>query len=98
MSIAFDNPVRRKLRDGGAAFGLMAFEFFTPGLASVLAAAGADYVILDMEHSGVGIETIKQQVAAVRGTGLVPLVRVPGLSYEQVAPVLDAGALGVMAP
>ena len=50
------NPVRRKLLHGEAAFGVMAFEFFTPGLAPTLAAAGAEFVILDMEHSGLGIE------------------------------------------
>jgi hypothetical protein len=26
------NPVRQRLRAGGSAFGVMAFEFFTPGL------------------------------------------------------------------
>ena len=52
------NPGAR-LRAGGTAFGVMAFDFFTPGLAPVLAAAGADFVLLDMEHSGVSIETIR---------------------------------------
>ena len=47
------NPVRERLRAGGNAFGVMAFEFFTPGLSPVLAAAGAEFVLLDMEHSGV---------------------------------------------
>ena len=55
----------------------MAFEFFTPGLAPVLAAAGADFVLLDMEHSGVGIDTIKAQIAYAHGAGIVPMVRVP---------------------
>ena len=53
------NPVRERLRAGGNAFGVMAFEFFTPGLAPVLAASGAEFVLLDMEHSGAGIDTIK---------------------------------------
>ena len=55
----------------------MAFEFFTPGLAPVLAAPGADFVLLDMEHSGVGIDTIKAQIAYAHGAGIVPMVRVP---------------------
>ncbi|MEP7276353.1 MAG: aldolase/citrate lyase family protein, partial [Betaproteobacteria bacterium] len=92
------NPVRDKLLAGGVAHGVMAFEFFTPGLAPTLAAAGAEFVLLDMEHSGVGIETIKAQIAFAHGAGLVPLVRVPGHAYHLIAPVLDAGALGIMAP
>jgi len=93
-----DNPVKHAIAEGGRAFGTMAFEFFTPGLPAVLAHAGADFVILDMEHSGIGIETIKGQIAASRGAGIVPMVRVPGCHYHLVAPVLDAGAMGIMVP
>jgi 2-keto-3-deoxy-L-rhamnonate aldolase RhmA len=92
------NPVRARLLAGGNGFGVMAFEFFTPGLAPVLAAAGADFVLLDMEHSGVGIDTIKAQIAFAHGAGIVPMVRVPACTYSHIAPVLDAGALGIMAP
>jgi 2-keto-3-deoxy-L-rhamnonate aldolase RhmA len=92
------NPVRAKLAAGGHAYGLMAFEFFTPGLMAVLDAAGAEFVVLDMEHSGVGIDVIRQQIAAARGLGIVPLVRVPGCHYHLIAPVLDAGAMGIMVP
>ena len=94
----YRNPVRERLRAGGTAFGVMAFEFFTPGLAPVLAAAGAEFVLLDMEHSGVSIETIKAQIAFAHGAGIVPMVRVPACTYHLIAPVLDAGALGIMAP
>jgi hypothetical protein len=55
-------------------------------------------VLLDSEHSGVGIETIKMQIAASRGLGIVPMVRVPGCHYHLIAPVLDAGAMGIMVP
>lgn len=92
------NQVRERLRAGRAVFGVMAFEFFTPGLAPTLAAAGAEFVILDMEHSGVSIETIKAQIAFAHGAGIVPMVRVAACAYHLIAPVLDAGALGIMAP
>ena len=92
------NPVRERLRAGGNAFGVMAFEFFTPGLAPVLAASGAEFVLLDMEHSGAGIDTIKAQIAYAHGAGIVPMVRVTSCAYPLIAPVLDAGALGIMAP
>jgi len=92
------NPVRERLCAGGNAFGVMAFEFFTPGLSPVLAAAGAEFVLLDMEHSGISIETIKAQIAYAHGAGIVPMVRVPACAYHLIAPVLDAGALGIMAP
>src|SRR4051812_6219732 len=97
-SLMRPNPVRATLRAGGTAYGTMAFEFFSPGLMTILAEAGADFALLDTEHSGVGIETIKMQVAAARGLGIVPMVRVPGCHYHLIAPVLDAGAMGIMVP
>jgi 2-keto-3-deoxy-L-rhamnonate aldolase RhmA len=92
------NPVRKKILAGEHAFGVMAFEFFTPGLPATLAAAGAEFVIFDMEHSGAGIDVMKVQFAAARGAGIVPLVRVPGIAYHLIAPLLDAGAFGIVAP
>jgi 2-keto-3-deoxy-L-rhamnonate aldolase RhmA len=93
-----DNPVRKQLRRGGVALGQMAFEFFTPGLLRIMANAGAEFVILDTEHSGAGIETLKQQAAYARGTGVVPMARVAGTHYHLVAPALDAGMMGIMVP
>ena len=93
-----ENPVRKTLLAGGSALGVMALEFFTPGLARVLAAGGAEFVILDTEHSGAGMDTLKSAIAFARGAGLVPMVRVPGIARHLISPVLDAGALGIMAP
>jgi 2-dehydro-3-deoxyglucarate aldolase/4-hydroxy-2-oxoheptanedioate aldolase len=92
------NPLKSRLAAGGTAFGTMAFEFFTPGYPAICAAAGAAFILYDMEHSGVGFETMKQQFAFCRGAGIVPLVRVPAGDYHFVARALDIGALGVMVP
>jgi 2-dehydro-3-deoxyglucarate aldolase/4-hydroxy-2-oxoheptanedioate aldolase len=93
-----ENPVKQRLAAGGHAFGTMVFEFFTPGISAIMAAAGAEFAIFDTEHGGVGIETIKQQMAYARGTACIPMVRVPGTEYHAIAAALDAGALGIMAP
>jgi 2-keto-3-deoxy-L-rhamnonate aldolase RhmA len=90
--------IRERLRAGERAHGTMAFEFFTPGLIPLLHAAGCDFVVLDTEHSGVGIETIKQQIAYARGLDIAVWVRVPEIRYGAIAPVLDAGAGGIMVP
>ena len=85
------NPVREQLRKGSNALGVMAFEFFTSGLVPVLAASGAEFVLLHMEHSGVGIDTVKAQIAYANGAGIVPMVRVPGCAYHLIAPALAPG-------
>jgi 2-dehydro-3-deoxyglucarate aldolase/4-hydroxy-2-oxoheptanedioate aldolase len=93
-----DNPLKAKLQRGEPSYGLFAFEFFSPGLAKAAQEAGAEHILFDMEHSGAGIDTIKQQIAYCRGLEIVPLVRVPTYQYHFVARALDAGALGVMVP
>jgi 2-dehydro-3-deoxyglucarate aldolase/4-hydroxy-2-oxoheptanedioate aldolase len=93
-----ENPLKQRLAEGGTAFGTMVFEFFTPGMAAIAAAAGAEFVLYDMEHSGAGIDTIKAQFAACRGLNVVPMVRVPTTQYHFIARCLDAGAHGIMVP
>ena len=69
--------IRQRLQQGDLLLGQIVLEFFTPGLPGTLAQAGAEFVIFDMEHSGVSILTIKTMIAASQGASLVPLVRVP---------------------
>ncbi len=93
-----NNPVRQRLNSNGTAYGIMAAEFFTPGFCQIAANAGAEFIIFDGEHGGVGIDVLKAQIAFARGVGVAPFVRVPGLAYHLIAPVLDAGAMGIMMP
>jgi 2-keto-3-deoxy-L-rhamnonate aldolase RhmA len=93
-----DNPVKHSLSGGGRAFGAMVFEFFSPGLPQLCRNAGAEFILYDMEHTGLGFETLKTQCALCRGLDLVPLARVPRGEYHFLARALDVGALGVMVP
>jgi 2-dehydro-3-deoxyglucarate aldolase/4-hydroxy-2-oxoheptanedioate aldolase len=90
--------IRSKLAGGGRCHGSMVFEFFTPGIAQLCVTAGAEFVLFDMEHTGVSIETIRQQMACCRGLDIAPFVRVPSGDYHFVARALDCGAKGVMVP
>ncbi len=93
-----DNPVKATLAAGGRACGAMVFEFFSPGLPQICKNAGADFVLFDMEHTGLSFESLKIQLALCRGLDLVPMVRVPRNEYHFIARALDLGALGVMVP
>ena len=92
------NPVKTKIMAGGSAFGAMIFEFFTPGIAQICKAAGAEFILYDMEHTAISTETLRQQFAMCRGIGLVPMVRVPSTEYHFIARMLDVGAMGIMVP
>jgi 2-keto-3-deoxy-L-rhamnonate aldolase RhmA len=93
-----ENPVKRTLQRGGVAVGTMVFEFATTGIARIAAAAGAEFVVFDMEHSGFGVETIRTLMATCGAASIVPIVRVPATQHHLLSRPLDAGAMGVMVP
>ena len=90
--------LRAMARARAPVFGTFVVEFDTPGMGHILAAAGCDFVFLDMEHSGFGIETVKRNLRYYEAAGLPTLVRPPSKAYHHIARVLDAGAEGVCLP
>ena len=92
------NSVKRALREGRRASGTMIFEFATTGIARIAAAAGAEFAVFDMEHTGWSMETIRMLMATSRAADIVPMVRVPALQYHFIARVLDVGAMGIVVP
>jgi 4-hydroxy-2-oxoheptanedioate aldolase len=71
-----------------------------PAIESVelMALAGFDFVVIDLEHSPLSIETAATLIAVAHGRDLCPLVRVPDHSPSWVSRCLDAGAAGIIAP
>ena len=63
-----------------------------------MAAAGADAVIIDMEHGAVDHASAHAMIAATQGTKCAPLVRVAENDPVQVKRVLDLGAQGICFP
>jgi 2-keto-3-deoxy-L-rhamnonate aldolase RhmA len=90
--------LRQRVMTGNQVLGAGVFEFFSPGVSQILKLAGCEFVLYDMEHTGLGLESLKFQVAACRGLGVVPMVRVPRGEYHFLARALDVGAQGVMVP
>lgn len=71
-----------------------------PAVESVelMALAGFDFVVIDLEHSPMSLETAAVLIAVANGRGLCPLVRVPDRSPSWISRCLDAGASGVVVP
>lgn len=93
-----DNIVRAKLKRGEPVFGMMITEFDNPALAKILADAGFDFFILDLEHGAYTLPTAAHIVQMARLANITPIVRVPDGMYHLIAPVLDAGAQGILVP
>ena len=84
---------KRKLKLGHSVF-----EFNSPGLGQIIAAAGVDFVFLDMEHSGFGIADTKRAITGFRAGDLPVMVRPPSNAYHHIARVMDVGADGLVMP
>jgi 2-dehydro-3-deoxyglucarate aldolase/4-hydroxy-2-oxoheptanedioate aldolase len=93
-----ENAIKKSVLAGDTVAGAMVFEFFSPGMSSILANAGCRFVLYDMEHTGLGFETLKWLFAGCRGLPIEPMVRVPRGEYTWLARALDVGARGVMIP
>ena len=92
------NAIKQDVLAGKTVAGAMVFEFFSPGMSAILANAGCRFVLYDMEHTGLGYETLKWLFASCRGLPIEPMVRVPRGEYTWLARALDLGARGVMIP
>ncbi len=92
------NAIKQDVLAGKTVAGAMIFEFFSPGMSAILANAGCRFVVYDMEHTGLGFETLKWLFATCRGLPIEPMVRVPRGEYTYLARALDLGARGVMIP
>lgn len=66
--------------------------------AEILAKGGFDWVLVDMQHGCMGYETAVEMIRAIDLAGITPLVRVPWNEPGIVGRMLDAGAMGIVAP
>lgn len=90
------NAFRIAVAEGRIPLGHLIWEFGTRGIAKIVEAAGADFVLLDMEHSAFGIERVADVLEWFQCTRVAPIVRVPQRIYHFLARAMDAGAMGVM--
>ena len=66
--------------------------------AEVCAAAGFDYLLLDLEHGAGGEEQIRATVPAAASYDVPTVVRVESDARIRIGRVLDAGAAEIMLP
>lgn len=69
-------------------------------VAELMAAAGFDFICVDVEHSAVDLPQTQQLFQAIRSGNpdCAAIVRLHGVDYALVKRYLDAGARGVVAP
>ena len=88
---------KARLRSGERLFGTLA-SMPSPQLAQLLAGAGFDWLLIDLEHGAISVETAQAMIAATAVSRCAPIVRVAWTVPWLAKPLLDGGALGVIFP
>lgn len=70
----------------------------SPLVAEICAGSGLDWLLVDMEHSPNGLESVLAQLQAVAGYPVTPVVRVPTGDVVTIKQVLDLGAQNLLVP
>jgi len=88
---------RARLRDGEILTAIFSI-IPSPIVVEILALAGFEAVIVDMEHGPTSLGDLPPLIMAVERGGAVPIVRVPECSEHVIGAVLDIGAAAVLVP
>jgi len=91
------NYVKKLLKQGQPTAGSW-IQTCSPIAAEIAAMSGLDWILIDMEHSPVGFETLLNIVQAVQSKNAVPFVRAPWNDFVAIKRILDTGVYGVLVP
>jgi len=92
------NVIKKKLKNNEFVFGTMIKESTRIGIVDILELAGFDYLVIDMEHATYDMPMIADILQYARKSDVTGVVRIPVLSYSNVAKALDMGAEGIWVP
>ena len=90
-------PLRAQLEAGRIVTGLILFSG-SPMIVELAAAAGTDFVIVDMEHSALDLDACAHVIRAADAAGITPFVRVPLVDAALIKKLLNMGAAGIAVP
>ena len=69
-----------------------------PGIAEIMANAGFDWLVIDLEHSVITIREAEELIRVIQLKGVTALVRLSANDPILIKRVMDAGADGVIIP
>ena len=72
---------KQRLQKGEIVFGLWCV-IPSGSVMNIIASAGFDFVIIDMEHGPAGFETAEEMVRAAQSEGVSPLIRIGQINEE----------------
>ncbi|GIX06446.1 MAG: 4-hydroxy-2-oxo-heptane-1,7-dioate aldolase [Candidatus Poribacteria bacterium] len=92
-----ENIPLQKLRKGQPTVGSW-LTLASPLAAEFLAHVGFDWLVVDTEHSPIGLETVCCCFQAIATTPTTPMARVADNDPTLIKQILDVGAMGIVVP
>jgi 2-keto-3-deoxy-L-rhamnonate aldolase RhmA len=92
------NAYRDRAERGEVQIGTWVTMIRTPGVLTLLQAAGLDFARIDMEHSAFSMETVADMAALARALDFPLVVRPPDGNREWITRLLDAGVWNLHVP
>lgn len=92
------NHTLEKLRAGQRAIGFGVHHLRGPAVGALAAAAGFDWIFVDMEHGAMSVDQASAICIAAQGQGVTPIIRCCRDALFEGTRCLDNGAMGVVVP
>lgn len=89
------NPLKKALSENKQTYGSW-ITLYHPLIPEILAPAGFDWLVVDMEHSSIGLNELLPLIISIEANDMVPLVRVGENNPNLIKRVMDAGSYGVI--
>ena len=91
------NTMKAKLLAGEPALGCSVM-IPSPQIVEMLAHAGFDWVLIDLEHGTIGLESAELMIMAAEASGITPIARPRSNQPQDISAIMDRGAMGVQVP
>lgn len=92
-----ENPFKRALREGRPQIGLWS-TLCSNWAAEIIAPAGFDWILIDMEHSPNDLATVLGQLQVYESVPTTPVVRPPWNDPVVIKRILDLGVYNLLIP
>ena len=92
------NPLAETLQAGGLGISMLVKQVQSVDIAVAAKSCGFDAINIDLEHSVISESAAAQICVTALQVGITPLVRIASHEAYYANRILDAGALGIVAP
>ena len=90
-----NNSLKEKIQSGELTIGSW-ITLGNTGIAEILANAGYDWLVVDLEHTTISLEQAGELIRTIELSGVPSLVRLTSNDENQIKRVMDVGLQGLL--